>query len=66
MAAQFGVRPTAQFSLIAEHPGDNHPTDDRALFCCNGPGLEGDSLPFVQWGPNQEHRRSPWYGCRCI
>ena len=34
VAAQFGVRPTAQFSLIAEHPGDNHRTDDRALYCC--------------------------------
>jgi hypothetical protein len=48
VASQFGARPTAQFPLITEHPGDNHRTDDRALFCCNGPGLEGDSRPFVQ------------------
>ena len=61
VAAQLGARPTAQFPLITEHPGDNRATDDRALYCCNGPGLEGDSRPFVQWGPGQERRRSPWY-----
>ena len=31
IASQFGARPTAAFPLIAEVPGDNFRTDDRAL-----------------------------------
>ena len=61
IAAQFGTSAAAAFGLLVEYPGDNFRTDDRALFCCNGPNLETDSVPFLRLGPGQEHRRSPWY-----
>ena len=57
IASQFGCRPTARFPLIAEVPGDNFRTDDRALFCCCG-GLVTDSAPFL--AIDRGHRQSAW------
>lgn len=59
VASQFGCRPTAQFPLITEYPGDNFRTDDRALYCANDPSLETDSAPFLR--TEEGHRKSAWF-----
>jgi hypothetical protein len=43
-----------EFSL-----GDNFRLDGRAIWCCDGPSLEGDSKPFGR--PDSGHRTSPWF-----
>ena len=72
MAAQLGARPTAQFPLITEHPGDNRATDDRALYVLQRPrpgrrlaavramGPRPGTPPFtlVQSAAAAEHRRA--------
>jgi hypothetical protein len=57
IAAAFGARPLARFSLIKEIPGDNYATSDVALYCCCG-GLVGDSAPFL--AIDRGHRASAW------
>jgi hypothetical protein len=61
IAASFGARPTARFPLFTEQGyTDNRLVSDVALFCVNGPGLAGDSAPFLLLGPTA-HRASPWF-----
>ena len=60
IASQFGSRPTAQFGQIREFAaGDTFKVSDLALMCADGPGLAGDSAPFLV--PDGPHRASAWF-----